>query len=674
MTMKSTILLLSLCCLRLFGDDSIKSLDTIMVHGRPTERAKVNLDKIEQVVGKSDELNNLLYLQPSVARVPEAGSQMLVQGDGAYDNAYYVDDIPVFLLSQFSGQVFIDRSVISLTTANDLRLETQGIAGRYAGASGSVLSLTPTIPIGKGPEGMPFPELGLQYGTLGSDFTFKLPLHKIGNYYQITVRPANFYAIRVQDILYGAEPNIGLGIPSSFDNVQIHGVQKMSHCVVEEIALAGRDNYAAEMQASSLGVMGVKFTVREKSVPWGIFVASIKDTAPFSSWKLSVGGSRQEHFEGKLLGVYSPLVSVLRQNAAMCLESKPKLLQSSTSALSLRISADAAQWRGTIDVRREVTKSITTNTFFHSPVYHDSLSLTQNGNSGNCAAHVGYLKELRPDVSLEMDVAGGMFLAGMNGFFDPGLSLRFHRNSFSVWGQTGIVSSQPDIRGLPTDSYAGRVIHTFRGDITASEKIASWLTLSLNCYVKLKDHVPLKSITALSPVWDESSNARGKAIGGTLTVDAKALERLRLWSSMFLSRSTINGRDGVRSSDWEIPWTLKTALSYSLIKNFMRLYAIGTYAAGLPYHDLIDNGGRLVWNPTIRRVPPYKSVDLKCEFSYIIPKSEWHVREFGCYMLATNVTREKNIREYYWDEYLQRLPVTLAYGTYFMGARVVVWF
>ena len=61
-----------------------------------------------------------------------------------------------------------------------------------------------------------------------------------------------------EEVALSAEPNIGLAIPSSFDNVQIHGVQKMSRCVVEEIAIAGRDNYAVEMQALEL-LLGQEF-------------------------------------------------------------------------------------------------------------------------------------------------------------------------------------------------------------------------------------------------------------------------------------------------------------------------------------------------------------------------------------------------------------------------------
>jgi hypothetical protein len=673
--MKSAILLVSLCAAGYCAVDTlIKPLDTIVVRGRHVEQGKVNINKIERLVGRSDELNNLIYFQPSVARVPEAGSLMLVQGDNYYDNSYYVNGIPVFLLSQFYGQVFIDRSVVSLTTANDVSLETQGIAGRYTGASGSVLSLTPTMKTGKGSGGMALPELAMQYGTLGADLTLKLPFHRIKNYYEITARPSNTYSIRTQDILFGAEPNMGLAIPGSYDNLQIHGIQKSSRYTVDEVVIAGRDNYAVEMEAIPAGVMGTIFKVKEKNIPWGIAVVSIRDTNESPAWKVSAGGSAQSCFEGKLLGSRNPLLSVHNQNAAWCLEKMPSSLQRPGTSIVLRLTSEVAQWEGSLNVRRETAKSILTSAHFLTPIYTDSVVLSRKGLRGSIAGQGSYSKELPNDLRLGLQVNGGVFLAGMKGFLDPGVSLLYERGSLSAGGSVGIVSSQPDIRGLPSERYARKVIRTYRADITASEKVSPLMTLSLNLYAKLKDHVPQKSLEALSPLWDESRGGPGRATGGTLTMDLKAPRNLRLWTSMFVSKSVVDGKGGPETSEWEIPWTLKSVLSYSFFKDFVRLYAIGNYCKGLTYRNLQSDGGELFWGDIAGRVPPYKSIDLKCEFSYEIPKSEWYIRQFDCYLLATNVTHESNIREYYWDDGLNKQPVTLAYGSYYMGARVVVRF
>jgi hypothetical protein len=275
-------------------------------------------------------------------------------------------------------------------------------------------------------------------------------------------------------------------------------------------------------------------------------------------------------------------------------------------------------------------------------------------------------------LTLGIDGNTGLFLCGTKGFFDPALSLQYTYGKLSLIGQGGIISSQPDSRGMPSPSYAQRIIHTYRGDVTASVNALSWLSFSLDSYAKLKDHVPQKSLQALSPVWDESNNAHGRAYGGTLSLDAKPWKKLRVWSSVYLSKSTVYGRDGAFPSEWEVPWTLKNVVSYSFLKDNLRVYAIGNYSEGMAYRNLINNNGALVWDNRVSHAPHYKSMDIKVEFCQPIAKYEWHVLQFDGYVLATNVLHADNVREYYWDKGFNKKPIFLDYGIYYLGARVIV--
>ena len=137
--MKETLLCVILFFCFVYGrNDSLsRQTDTMVVRApRATGSSKVNQKAIEKVIGIQDDLNQLLLQKPGVSSVPEAGSLLIVNGDGPFDNQYYIRGIPVFPPSDFVGQTFADRSVVSLALPSDIHFYTYDLVSKYSGVSG----------------------------------------------------------------------------------------------------------------------------------------------------------------------------------------------------------------------------------------------------------------------------------------------------------------------------------------------------------------------------------------------------------------------------------------------------------------------------------------------------------------------------------------------------------
>jgi len=78
-------------------DTAVQTLDSMHVTApRVPRQEHLQVAAEERISGLTDNINRILYLQPGVDRVPEAGSTLLINGGGPYDNAFYVHGVPMF--------------------------------------------------------------------------------------------------------------------------------------------------------------------------------------------------------------------------------------------------------------------------------------------------------------------------------------------------------------------------------------------------------------------------------------------------------------------------------------------------------------------------------------------------------------------------------------------------
>ena len=661
-------------------DTTVQSLDTVEVHAPSVKSYRLNVEAGERIIGRTDDLNNLLLLEPGTARIPEAGSRLLVRGDDHTENLYMMMGVPLMTLSHFGGQVAADRSFIPIGTGNSVDCRTTRVAGTYSGASGAVVTVDPDLPTGR--RQVPRPELSINYGTLGAECAITVPLHKYRQFYQVVVRPSDIYTMGLDNVLFGRDHYIGFDQPyASTDGVFI-GRQITDRMTVDETVWISYDQYATAARAYAEGY-GVRWECELESFPWGIAAISFRGDSARLPWEVSAGGSRQYVFDGKRIGRHAPVISVKRDNAAFVAELAAMNLGS--GRLRLRVNAGYEEWEGSL-TRYDITGYLANfgegAMIFSQPDDTIGSVVRTADGSGTVALQCGW-EQGRGSNSWGLNVSSGLFTAGAKAFVDPGIWFQSAGTLLSFECDAGIVSSQPDIAGLPDGAYAAKVIHTAVVNTGLSYRPSQRFSARLDGYAKYKDHVPVRTPDPLNPVWDPEAGASGLFYGIALTLDAAILERIRFWTSQLVGRSQVFQDGRVSVAGWDIPWMNKSSLSLALVKNYLTLYLNGLFSAGLPYRDIEWHGGSMYrWSEEQHRVPAYKRIDVKLEFRQPIPLWERNMLQFDAYILLENVVNFadymaraetetwRNVREYYWDDDLRLTPVYLNPFDLHIGFRV----
>jgi len=270
-----------------------------------------------------------------------------------------------------------------------------------------------------------------------------------------------------------------------------------------------------------------------------------------------------------------------------------------------------------------------------------------------------------------VDLLPGVFIAGTCPFIDPGMWFRWYHPRATIGLNGGLISVQPDIRGLASAEYLGTVDHVLRSDLSVTLYPVSWLTLQSLSYAKWRDHMPVATDTAARPVWDESAETQFSALGESITAEISLWrDRIRFSTTQELSRTRLHQGNRTRIPEWDIPWTNKTSLAFAVIRRYLFVYLIGTFAEGLGSYDVHVVDGTLRWGDSLQRARAYRTVDLKIEWLQPIGRLERQVAQLDVYLLFSNVLNIANVREYYWDDDLTLLPINLQGRDYHIGVRM----
>lgn len=635
------------------ADSLIHELDTMKVSTlRPHNRQIIDIKRNEQIIGQGDDLNTLIALEPTIARIPEAGSLLLVKGGGPYDNLFLLRDVPVFNPGHFGGHTFADRSIIGLGVPVNVEMIDENVAGRYSGASGSVFSFDPqTVPFSKG---IQRPELMINYGSLGADLSLGMPFRGGSDRYHLSLHAAD-------RVLIGAigrtnfplrSDNAGSISPSSYDDFQIQGTQQRSRYSIEELIWLSSDLYWLDNGSN---------TPVEIWLPWGIGALTIKDTSVENPWRLTIGGSRQHYFQGKQMGTIMPVVHVERSNGSLLASLPPAFFGPGT--LRTRVSIEYVYSCDTLT--HYVSRAF-------SPVlaYENTIdTIARSHRSGIAATHFGYGGYM-PFGRYELNLNAGVFIAGMKPFVDPGVSMEipFAKGTLTING--GMVSAQPDIRGLPSHSFQQQTSHTWSGTVGIQQSPTPWLSGRIQGYVKHRDRVPVEINDPAMPVWDEQAQGSLISYGAGARLDIAIGKEMHLTTIQNMSASFIR-RDGLRTPyRWEVPWNNTTILSAKLLNRNMTAYLIGNFSDGVPYRDVKPSStGTPQFDDHWKRTPVYQCIDFKIEHSQQIDGYPF-LRQLDAYVLIDNIleastwidnraTWSMNVREYYYDTGYRKYPVTL---------------
>jgi hypothetical protein len=387
-----------------------------------------------------------------VQSIPEAGSMLLVNGEGPFDNLYLVRDIPVFPPSNFAGHTYADRSIVSLALPNTISFSASDASGKWSGASGSIIGIDPCIL--KTTNRLPRPEGAVGAGTFSTDLSLNIPAKKAHDRYQISYHIPISYALAVKSLNSAGSDDLGYGIPAAAWDIRTLGEQSRKNIRFRQLLWGGVNTYAKDfdevlrIQQGATGENGNKF-------PWGMMILSADDSLSAKPWKVSFGGSRQHYFEAKQIFTTIPCKAVERNNGALSLQCN--VARGASWAMELGLLTEFLFWQG-----KAFTKNLEGKP-------NDTI-MNMHNKEINAQAHIEYRKTFSP-AQLKVNLTQGFFNSGKAFFMDPGLTLGFPAFCGNIEFYLGITSSPADIRGLPGQQFDQILSRTYHAHLRVKRRL-----------------------------------------------------------------------------------------------------------------------------------------------------------------------------------------------------------
>jgi hypothetical protein len=629
--------------------DSI-AVDKIIVTGKKSPvQERVVIEQEEKKTGLTDDVNKLLVLKPGIVGVPEAGSSLLVHGESPFDNAFQLYTVPMFAPSHFSNNTFCDHSATMISTVNTVRVVTDQLGGRYSGASASVIACDPGISRLADPLLIPRPELSIGIGALCQDISLSFPARKGEDIYQLSFTNTDSYKISWLGLQSKSSEQaaLGYGMPSTFGDGVFTGTNSLNKALFREYLLFAWDNYQPSIHGGAM------------TVPWGIGAVSFEDTLKNGMLKVSAGGSRQQFYEGKKYVSIIPLVHVERTNGNMSAELFH--VQKGSSLYDASIQAEHLEWNGWQTILPNAGQT---------QQQIDSLALgkEESARETEAALHAGAQRGFG-----RLSVGANVLIGGVAPWYrmyaDPGLWLKLQYETWSTGISAGITTTRPDIRGLPSYDYRGTLHKTYSVSVNGQAVPAKWLDLGADAYVKWKDRCPARSLVPGNLVWDPSLESPLLIGGVNSSVIVSLPEHWQLTLMLDYNEATRTYPIHQIPYEWNIPWSQKSILRYSVLSDRLQFFLIGFFSEGLPYREIFLTDTGAAYSHEFSRMLAYKRVDFKVQVNQSIEKHRFLTR-FDGYVEVYNLFDWTNIREYYYDYDMAKLPVFLERFGINMGVRL----
>jgi len=644
--MLSGALLSAVLTLTSASDTTIKSVDTMVVTALrlpKTEHLQVAAE--QRISGLTDNINRILYLQPGVDRVPEAGSTILINGAGPYDNAYYVYGIPMFAPSHFTNHSFADRSGTIVSSLKSVGLATSNLSGRYPEATGGVVELKPEIYRPADTLLLRRPEFAVGVGSLDVDLQLSRPSRlRRGDFYEVSWKQAWPYNIAWLngDHLIGvstSDAQLGNGIPFAYGDVVASASNRSPKVHTRELLWFAYDSY----------MTGIPCPV-QPFLPWGCAALNVEVNDPdVFIQEGGVGATHQVVYEGKRVGSAIPLKTVSRTGGSAFV--RTGIRQIGRLAIRGSTRLDGLSWWGTC-VERE------TNTHLRS-VRGNELVVSLQGEATHSIGALIYGLNL-------LGVVAGTPVVG---YVDPGVFLRLNWSKVGVEIDGGISSSRPDIRGLPQPEYRGTIDRTYGGSAALRLSPRPWTSLAALGCIRYSDSRPQMSDTATFLWWNPSgaTPVLSRSINLQWDLRLKDVATLRVVQNLNKSRRELPA--GAQVYEWDLPWSSKAMLGFKMFGGLGKLFVTGQVSSGLPYRKVHQASGVPVYDDRYHRAIVYKRVDAKAQFGQPTHGHRYLTR-YDAYVDVTNVFGWVNAREYYWDPDMAQHPILLQPRLVSLGLRL----
>lgn len=625
---------------------SIRKLDTVSVSApRLRSDQRVFVQQEEHRLGLTDDINKILFLQPGIERIPEAGSALLVRGQGLYDTRYEIYGVPMFSTSHFPHNTFCDRSGQMIGAVDEIRLNTRQLAGRYLDASGGVIEVDPGIVRLADRNLKRRPELGFHLGIFGSDVSLSLPARS-HDFYQVSGRwtpKFNIIQLGSRSFRSSEDAQLGYGKPVSFGDILFTGNTALSKGTFRQHLWFAYDIYQHDQ--------GPQTPV----VPWGMGAIAFKIPTGRIVWDANAGASHQPFFEGKRYGTVVP-----RKEGTI---STAKVLMAADSISVASANLSVTSSFTLYDYHAKLTRSI----YKYGTDHVDSSKVnTTNGTDGTIAVSTQLSRRLGL-FHFGFDLLTGVAIPDPKPLIDAGAWSRVALYKADIQFLVGTQSSRPDPRGLPSTEYRSRIAHTYSAESKLSVQPSSSIRTGLDLYVRLKDRSPAFSEHVGDLRWDSTMETVLLSRGAIADV---SIDIGRYFSIIGIGQVGKSERLSDKKRhvyEWDIPWSAKGILNVHLRENTLELFCTGVAGAGLPYRDIVLTNGSARYAEGYSRVQPYGRLDLKAHFKQPVERHRW-LTKYEVYAEINNILsihRElkelgpRNVREYYWDENLEKRPITL---------------
>jgi TonB family protein len=607
------------------------STNIINVYGRaPASREKIDVERIELTRGLTHSVSKLLLSQSTIRSMPEGPSALLVRSGSPFDNRFLIAGVPFLAPFHFGGYPYGDIDGMMISALSDIKVTINDIAGKYADVSGALIEASPGIYRPANSNLIPRPELAIDYGFLACDMLLSVPTDKNAkDVLQIGCTFPDQYLLKW---LYGAyninnEAKLGLGQPFNYYNATVTDSKKIG-----------------QLQFDSFGWFAYDFYENNQNFPWGMGSVTIHPVDKENT-ALNFGGSHQYFAQGKRVGNNAFLTKTFLTNGTM--DFKRDSIQVASAIAEVNCRFNGQDWNGTVEQRDP--KGLPFN-------------LSREGKEVDLQAQGSIEKEFgKFKIRAQALGNGALYNKVPDAFIDGGVSLLWNLGDFQPAFNVGRITSRPDVRGLPDSTFRMQQLHSTIMSLPLNYRNSNGIEIGIQPYLRYQDKCP--RMNPLLNIWD-SSTTPFFARGVDFDAEAPIFENLSLNGIVNIEDAWRIGASQGSIYEWNVPWSFRGGVHCSFFHKALHVYLDYVLTKGMPYFDFSEN--------TYSYLPTYSRADLSIQYRTLVIKHRYLTR-YDCYFNIRNFSEQvnrPNIRDYYWDYYMNKQPIYLSPWFFDAGVRV----
>jgi len=607
------------------------STNIINVYGRaPASQEKINVERTELGRGLTHSVSKLILSQSTIRSMPEGPSALLVRSGSPFDNRYLIAGVPFLAPFHFGGYPYGDLDGMMISALSDIKVTVNDIAGKFADVSGALIEANPGIYRPANPNLIPRPELAIDYGFLGCDMMLSVPTDRNDkDILQIGCTVPDRYLLKWLYDAYNVSgmAALGLGQPINYLNFTVNDSKRIG-----------------PLQFDSFGWFAYDYYENDQNFPWGMGSVTMH---PVDRENLAItcGGSHQYFAMGKRVGYNAFLTKTYLTNGNLDFKNDSIPVASAVANVGCRF--DGQEWNGSVEQRD-----------WRGFPMNDS----RKGKEADFQVQSGIEQEIgKFRVRAQVLSDGIVYDKVPDAFIDGGFSLSWNLGGIQPELNAGRVTSRPDIRGLPDSAFRMQQLHSYLVSLPLHYRNSGGIEIGMQPYLRYQDKCP--HMNPLYNIWDSTTTPLF-ARGVDFDAEAPVVENLSLNTVINVENAHRIGASPGSIYEWNVPWSFRGGVHCSFLHKALHVYLDYVLTKGMPYFDFSEN--------TYSYLPTYNRADLSVQYRMLVLKHRYFTR-YDCYFNIRNFSEQvnmPNIRDYYWDYYMDKQPIYLSPWFCDVGVRV----